>query len=98
MAGNLEALEIQPNVYYTVEETAQLLRVRPQAVLRLLRSGKASGLKIGREWRILGGVLLNMPLREHDTEVSLITEWLSASGPSLREVWDNEEDVIYDQL
>ena len=27
-----------------------------------------------------------------------ITEWLGASMLSLREVWDNEEDAIYDQL
>jgi excisionase family DNA binding protein len=98
MVSNLEALAIQPNVYYTVEEAAQLLRVSPQTVLRLLRSGKARGVKIGKEWRILGGMLLNLPTREHETEASLVTEWLGASMPSLREVWDNEEDAIYDQL
>jgi len=26
----------------------------------------------------------------------MITEWLGASLSSLREVWDNEEDAIYD--
>ena len=96
--GNLETLAIQPNMYYTVEEAAQLLRVSPQTVLRLLRSGKARGVKIGKEWRILGEVLLNLPTREYETEASLVTEWLGASMPSLRQVWDNEEDAIYDQL
>ena len=98
MMSNLEALAIQPNVYYTVEETAQLLRVSPQAVLRLLRSGKAAGVKIGKEWCILGGTLLNLSMREYETEATMITEWLGASLSSLREVWDNEEDAIYDQL
>lgn len=49
-----ESLTIQPNVYYTVEEVARLLRVSRQAVLRLLRSGQADGIKIGRQWRVLG--------------------------------------------
>jgi len=95
---NTESLAIQPNVYYTVEETAQMLRVSPQAVLRLLRSRRARGVKIGREWRILGGDLLNLSIREGETEASLIADWLGASLPSLRQVWDNEEDAVYDQL
>ena len=83
---------------YTVEETAQPLRVSPQAVLWLLRSGKAAGVKIGKEWRILGGTLLNLPVREDETEASMVAEWLGASLSSLREAWDNEEDAIYDQI
>jgi hypothetical protein len=31
------------------------------------------------------------------TEATLVADWLGASLPSLREVWDNEEDAIYDQ-
>lgn len=96
--SNLEMLAIQPNVYYTVEETAQLLRVSPQSVVRLLRSEKTLGVKIGKEWRILGGMLLNLPMHEGETETSLVAEWLGASMSSLREVWDNPEDTVYDQL
>ena len=98
MTGNLETLAIQPNVYYTVEETAHLLRVSPRAVLRLLHSGQAPGVKIGREWRVLGGILLNLSMRDYETEASSVAEWLGASASSLREVWDNEEDAVYDQL
>ena len=94
--SNLEMLAIQPYVYYTVEETAELLRVSPQAVVKLLRSGRTLGVKIGKEWRILGGMLLNLPLPENMTETSLVADWLGASMSSLREVWDNEEDAIYD--
>lgn len=94
----IESLAIQPNVYYTVEEAAQLLRVSRQAVLRLLQSGKARGVKIGRQWRILGAVLLDLSVREEETEISLVGDWLAASMPSLMEVWDNEEDAIYDHL
>lgn len=95
--GNIESLIIYPNVYYTVEETAQLLRVSQKVVLQLLRSEKAHGIKIGRQWRILGKALLDLSAPEA-TETEVIYNWLEASRSSLREVWDNEEDTIYDQL
>ena len=93
-----ESLAIQPNVYYTPEEAAQLLRVSRAAVLRLLQSGRAHGVKIGREWRILGAALLDMSAREEEPEGSLVRDWLAASTASLTEVWDNAEDAAYDQL
>jgi excisionase family DNA binding protein len=96
--STIESLAIQPNVYYTLEEAAQLLRVSRQTVLRLLRSGRAQGVKIGRQWRILGAALLELSAREEESEASLVANWLAASIPSLAEVWDNEEDVVYDQL
>lgn len=33
---------------------------------------------------------------EEQTESSLIYEWLTASSRSLKEVWDNDEDAVYD--
>lgn len=36
----------------TVEETARLLKVHPETVLRALRAGKLRGGKIGVQWRI----------------------------------------------
>jgi len=92
-----ESLSIQPNVYYTVEETARLLRVSRQSVLRLV-SKRPVGVKIGRQWRILGAALLNLASREEEGEAALVADWLAASIPSLREVWDNEEDAVYDHL
>ena len=90
-----EPLPIQPNAYYTVEETARLLRVSRQSVFRLL-SHRPIGVKIGRHWRILGAALLNLPAPEEESEAVLVSDWLAASSRSLREVWDNEEDAIYD--
>ena len=93
-----EPLVIQPNMYYTIEETAQLLRVSPQAVLRLLASGRALGVRVGEEWRVLGGRLLELPLCEYETEAVTVAEWLNVSMSSLREIWDNEEDAVYDYV
>jgi excisionase family DNA binding protein len=94
---DIESLSIQPNVYYTLEETARLLRVSRQSVMRLV-SKRPVGVKIGRQWRILGAALLNLASREEEGEATRVADWLAASLPSLREVWDNEEDAVYDRL
>jgi excisionase family DNA binding protein len=38
--------------FYTVDETAEILKVAPETVRRLLRSGRLRGVKVGRSWRI----------------------------------------------
>jgi excisionase family DNA binding protein len=94
---NGEPLPIQPNAFYTVEETARLLRVSRQSVIRLL-THRPIGVKVGRHWRILGAALLKLPGPEDESDASLVSDWLAASSPSLRDVWDNEEDAVYDRL
>jgi len=96
--STLESLAIEPNVYYTVEESAQLLRVSPQSIVSLLESGRVRGFKIDNDWRVLGAALLDLTAPEQEPEASLVSEWLAVSSRSLQEVWDNEEDAIYDQL
>jgi hypothetical protein len=66
-------------------------------VLKLLRSGTVRGVKVGREWRILGGELLDLGARWNDTDAILVAEWLEVSKRSLAEVWDNDEDAVYDE-
>src|SRR5260370_39842412 len=91
-----ESLSIQPNVYYTVEETARLLRVSRRSVMRLL-SKRPVGVRIGRQWRILGAALLNLASREEEGEATRVADWLAGSPPSLREAWDTAEDAVCDQ-
>ena len=98
MENRVNELQINPNVYYTVEETSELLRVSKQVVLNLLRKGQANGIKIGKHWRILGLALLNLSVEKITDEKEVINEWWKASGNSLKEVWDNEEDSVYDNL
>jgi excisionase family DNA binding protein len=93
-----DSLAILPNVYYTVDETAHLLRVSQRSVLQLLKSGRTNGIKIGRQWRILGAALLDLSYHQKETEAELVADWFAASTPSLEEIWDNEEDAIYDDL
>jgi excisionase family DNA binding protein len=94
----LESLAIEPTVYYTIEETADLLRVSPQEILSLLESGRIRGLRIDHGWRVLGSALLDLTLGEEASESTHVSEWFAVSAKSLKEVWDNEEDSVYDQL
>lgn len=94
----IQSLVIQPNVYYTLEETAQLLRVSPHSVLQLLNSGQTRGIQIEKQWRILGMALLNMSFYKEETLNQHLSDWLAASTPSLEDIWDNEEDAVYDNL
>jgi excisionase family DNA binding protein len=91
-------LMIIPNIYYTDDEAATLLRIKKQTLLKLLDTGQINGIKIGNEWRILGGALLNLTFQEKDNDYSLIKDWMLASNKTLKELWDNEEDSIYDNL
>ncbi len=34
---------------------------------------------------------------EPESETALVHDWLNASLSSLMEVWDNEEDAVYDE-
>jgi len=95
---NIESLAIQPNIFYTAEEAANLLRVSRETMLQLLKSNRPSGVKIGRQWRVLGAALLDLSSGERETEAAHINDWLNASTSSLTEVWDNEEDAVYDNL
>ena len=40
--------------------------------------------------------MLDLSAREEESEASLMRDWQAASMPSLMEVWDNEEDAVYD--
>ncbi len=94
----LQSLAIDPNVYYTPEEAAKLLRVSQETMALLLESGRLRGVRLDGDWRVLGAALLDLTSQQNESEASLVSDWLGASTRSLKEVWDNEEDAIYDEL
>ena len=94
----MSTIAIEPNVFYTLDEVARLLRVSRAAALRLIKSGKAPAVQIGRQWRVLGAALLNLGDPQSESESEHVRDWWTASNSALREVWDNEEDAVYDQL
>lgn len=91
-------LEIRPNTYYTLDETAALLRVSRRSIMELLENGIAPGIKIGRHWRILGQDLLQLPQREEQSDTQLTRSLVRLSEPAFTKVWDNDEDSVYDGL
>lgn len=94
----MSSILIEPNVFYTLEEVADRLRVSRAAALRLIKSGRTPAVQIGRHWRVLGAALLNLGDPNSEGEAEHLRDWLSASEKALREVWDNEEDAVYDTL
>jgi excisionase family DNA binding protein len=91
-------LEIHPNIYYTLDETAALLRVSRRSVQNLLENGMAQGVKIGRQWRILGTDLLQLPRADELTDAQLTQAMMRLSEPIFTKIWDNDEDAVYDNL
>lgn len=94
----MSTIAIEPNVYYTLDEVAQLLRVSRAAAVRLIKSGRAPAIQIGRQWRVLGAVLLNLGDARSESESAHVHEWMAVSNKALQKVWDNDEDAVYDQL
>ena len=94
----MATIAIEPNVFYTLDEVAQLLRVSRAAALRLIKSGRAPAVQIGRQWRVLGAALLNLGDATSEPESEHVRDWWAASNKALQEVWDNDEDAVYDQL
>lgn len=94
----MSANAIEPNVFYTPDETADLLRVSRDTITRLIESGQFPAVQIGEQWRVLGASLLKLAAPQGESESELIATWRAASERSLREVWDNDEDAVYDQL
>ena len=94
----LQNLEISPNIYYTPDEVAAMLRVSCQSVRELLESGVTRGVKIGRNWRILGSDLLQLPRPDEITDAQLTNSLMRLSEPAFMKAWDNDEDSVYDEF
>ena len=94
----MQHLEINPNTYYTPDEVAVMLRISRQSVRALLESGVTRGVKIGRNGRILGSDLLQMPSADEIADAELTRSLMQLSEPDFMKVWDNDEDSIYDEL
>jgi excisionase family DNA binding protein len=58
-----------PDVFLTVEEVGERLKIHPESVREWLRTGKLKGLKAGRQWRITESALdtfLHKSTKEQD--------------------------------
>lgn len=68
-------------VFYTAVEVAELLRLNHQVVQRKLQAGEIPGYRIGREWRVERGQLLEWLERySNQRERPLTDRWFAADG------------------
>ena len=91
-------LEIRPNVYYTLDETAALLRVSRRSIVTMLENGIAQDIKIGRRWRILGRDILQISHADELNDAQMTQAMMRLSEPAFTKIWDNDEDAVYDSL
>ena len=71
-----------------------MLPVSRRSVESLLGAGLARGVKIGRNWRILGRDLLQLPSADEITDAELTRSLMHMSKPAFMKVWDNDEDYV----
>jgi excisionase family DNA binding protein len=88
----VRAVAIEPNAYYTLDEAARALRTSKVQVQTLVQRGELHGIKLGREWRLLGASLLALGMPEGDERAALT----NLSAATFNRIWDNPEDAIYD--
>jgi len=82
--------------YYTLAEAAKLLKLHPQTLRRWIHQGRLPAKRFGKQFRLrLEDIeqAAQPPTPEGADELSHFDRMALAS---LAELWDNEEDAIYD--
>ena len=88
---------VSPQDWYTIDESAGYLRVSRRTIYKLIHDGQLTAYRVGT-----GG---HRRLRRNDLELLMSLEESDPAGalaasadPVLAELWDNEQDSIYDRL
>lgn len=82
--------------YYTLEEAAKLLKLHPQTLRRWIREGKLSAQRFGKQWRLRAEDIERAARPALQKEAGELGRFERVALASLAELWDNEEDSIYD--
>jgi len=84
-----------PRLLITVAEAAKLLKLHPQTLRRWIHQGKLSARRIGRQFRLPADELETI-LRPIPIDAGEMMPMERAAWAGLEDLWDNEEDAIYD--
>ena len=84
-----------PRPLMTVAEAAELLKLHPQTLRRWIHQGKLSARRIGRQFRLPAHELETI-LQPSQIDAAEMTPLERAAWAGLGDLWDNEEDAIYD--
>src|SRR6266508_5941661 len=84
------------DIYYTLEEAAAMLKLHLQTLRRWIRQGKLPARRFGRQFRLRREDFERaaQPADPKETEEANHFDHLALA--SMTELWDNEEDAIYD--
>ena len=81
--------------YYTVTEAASLLNRHPETLRRWIREGRLPARRSGRQFRLkLDDIRQTAPASPGNRPVPDALDGMALG--SLVELWDNEEDAVYD--
>lgn len=83
--------------WFTVGEAAEYLRVSKRTIYRWLREGQLVGYRAGLRgpWRFRRRDLDGVLQKEAPGEIMALT---AEEDPVLAELWDNDQDAVYDRL
>lgn len=79
--------------YYTLEEAAKLLKLHPQTLRRWIRQGKLPAKRFGKQFRLS---LQDIEQAAQPPKGKEDERFAQMALASLAELWDNEEDAVYD--
>ncbi|MCL6642167.1 MAG: helix-turn-helix domain-containing protein [Candidatus Bipolaricaulota bacterium] len=87
--------QISTDAYYTLEEAAKLLKLHPQTLRRWIHQGKLAAKRFGKQYR-LRLEDLERAAQPAFSEAAELSPFDRMALASLAELWDNEEDAVYD--
>ncbi len=82
--------------YYTLEEAAKMLKLHPQTLRRWIRQGKLPARRFGKQFRLRLEDIERAAQPTVPETVEELSSFDQVALASLAELWDNEEDAIYD--
>jgi excisionase family DNA binding protein len=56
--SKVDIAEIKPTAVYTLQEAAKVLRLSEPTLTRWIKSGRLTGYRLGKKYRIMGSALL----------------------------------------
>src|SRR5437867_2084779 len=87
------------DLVFTIEETAQLLKVKPESVAALIRTGDLRAFQVGNEWRVLATDFADFLQRAvTDSSMKILAKsledprtWVRGLTPQEKAVWLTRE-------
>ena len=86
--------------WYTVEEAAEYLCISRRTVYKLTREGRLPAYRIGQERhrRFRKEDLDKVPRLDGETVKRGVPALTAKDDPILSELWNNDQDAVYDQI